>query len=65
LATVSTNANSAFQFINRFGSISTPFWRCSLKSVRRKAVGWSSYFTPSSSSVLPHAWSRKNHKNDL
>jgi len=46
LATVSTNVNSAFLFINQFGCTSTPFWRCPLKSVRRKALGWISYFTP-------------------
>jgi len=56
LATVSTNENSAFLFINQFGCTSTLFWRCPLKSVRRKALGWISYFTPSSSSVSPSAY---------
>jgi len=41
----------------KFGCASTPFWRCPLKSVRRKALGWISYFTPSSSSVPPDAYS--------
>jgi len=49
LATVSTNENSVFLFINQFGCTSTPFWRCSLKSVRRKALRWISYFTPNAS----------------
>jgi len=57
LATVSINENSAFLFVNQFGGTSTSFWRCPLKSVRRKALGWISYFTPSSSSVPPKAYS--------
>ena len=36
---------------------STSFWRYPLKSVRRKALGWISYFTPSSSSVPPNVFS--------
>jgi len=47
LATVSTNENSTFLFINQFGCTSTSFWRCPLNSVRGKALGWISYFTPS------------------
>ena len=45
LATALTNEIS-FLYINQFGSISTSFWRYPLKSVRRKALGWISYFTP-------------------
>jgi len=51
LATVSTNENLVFLFINQFGCTSTSFWRCPLKSVRRKALGWISYFTSSSCTV--------------
>ena len=46
LATALTNEISSFLYINQFGSISTSFWRYPLKSVRRKALGWISYFTP-------------------
>jgi len=35
-----TNKDFAFLFIHQFGCISTSFWRCPLKSVRRKALGW-------------------------
>ena len=45
-----------FLYINQSGSISTSFWRYPLKSVRRKALGWISYFTPSSSSVPPNVF---------
>ena len=41
-----TNEISSFLYINQFRSISTSFWRYPLKSVRRKALGWISYFTP-------------------
>ena len=44
----------------QIGSISTSFWRYPLKSVRRKALGWISYFTPSSSSVPPNVFSIDN-----
>ena len=47
-------------YINQFGSISTSFWRYPLKSVRRKALGWIFYFTPSSSSVPPNVFSNDN-----
>ena len=57
LATVSTNEISSFLYINQLGSISTSFWRYLLKSVRRKALGWISYFTPSSNSVPPNVFS--------
>ena len=57
LATALTNEISSFLYINQFGSISTWFWRYPLKSVRRKALGWISYFTPSSSSVPPNVFS--------
>ena len=57
LATAVTNEISSFLYINQFGSISTSFWRYPLKSVRRKALGWISYFTPSSSSVPPNVFS--------
>jgi len=46
LATVLTNEISSFLYINQLGSISTSFWRYPLKSGRRKALGWISYFTP-------------------
>jgi len=46
LATALTNEISSSLYINQFGSISTSFWRYPLKSVRRKALGWISYFTP-------------------
>jgi len=39
------------------GVVSTSYWRYPLKSVRRKALGWISYFTPSSSSVPPNVFS--------
>jgi len=45
LATALTNEISSFLYINQFGSISTSFWQYPLKSVRRKALGWISYFT--------------------
>ena len=45
LATALTNEISSFLYINQLGSISTPFWRYPLKSVRRKALGWISFFT--------------------
>ena len=45
LATALTNEISSFLYINQFGSISTSFWRYPLKSVKRKALGWISYFT--------------------
>jgi len=57
LATALTNEISSSLYINQFGSISTSFWRYPLKSVRRKALGWISYFTPSSSSVPPNVFS--------
>jgi len=41
------NRKADFLLYNQFGCISTSFWRCPLKSVRRKALGWISYFTPS------------------
>ena len=44
LATALTNEISSSLYINQFGSISTSFWRYPLKSVRRKALGWISYF---------------------
>ena len=44
LATALTNEISSL-YINQFGSISTSFWRYPLKSVRRKALGWISYFS--------------------
>jgi len=56
LATALTNEISSFLYINQLGSISTSFWRYPLKSVRRKALGWISYFTPSSSSVPPNVF---------
>ena len=46
-----------FLYINQLGSISTSFRRHPLKSVRRKALGWISYFTPSSSSVPTNVFS--------
>jgi len=57
MATALTNEISSFLYINKFGSITTSFWRYPLKSVRRKALGWISYFTPSSSSVPPNIFS--------
>jgi len=57
LATALTNEISSSLYINQFGSISTSFWRYPLKSVRRKALGWISYFTPSSSSAPPNVFS--------
>ena len=54
LATALTNEISSFLYINQLGSISISFWRYPLKSIRRKASGWISYFTPSSSSVPPN-----------
>ena len=59
LATALTNKISSFLYINQLGSISTSFWRYPLKSVRRKALGWISYFTPSSSSVPPNVFSKQ------
>ena len=56
LATALTNEISSFLYINQLGSISTFFWRYPLKSVRRKALGWISYFMPSSSSVPPNVF---------
>ena len=53
LATASTNEISSFLYINQFGSISTSFWRYPLKSVRRKALGWISYFTPEAKDWIP------------
>jgi len=50
-ATALTNEISSFVHINQFGSISTSFWRCPLKSVRRKALGSISYFTPTTGYV--------------
>ena len=63
LATVSTNEISSFLYINQLGSISTSFWRYPLKSVRRKALGWISYFMPSSNSVPPNVFSIVNIYN--
>ena len=61
LATALTNEISSFLYINQFGSISTSFWRYPLKSVRRKSLGWISYFTPSSSSVPPNVFATLIH----
>jgi len=58
-ASSSKDRNLSFQF----GCISTSFWRCHLKSIRRKALGWISYFTPSTSSVPPNAFSNISEKN--
>ena len=52
LATALTNEISSFLYINQFGSISTSFWWYPLKSVRRKALGWISCFTPSSKNYI-------------
>ena len=52
LATSLTTEISSFLYINQLGSISTSFWRYPLKSVRRKALGWISYFTPSGLKVV-------------
>jgi len=57
LATALANEISSFLYINQLGSVSTSFWRYPLKSVRRKALRWISYFTPSSSSVPPNIFS--------
>ena len=62
LATALTNEISSFLYLNKFGSISTSFWRYPLKSVRRKALGWISYFMPSSSSVPPNVFSKNETK---
>jgi len=61
LATASTNEISSFLYVNQFGSISTLFRRYPLKSVRQKALGWISHFTPSSSSVPPKVFSNRIH----
>ena len=65
LATALTNEISSFLYINQFGSISTSFWRYPLKSVRWKALGWISYFTPSSSSVPPNVFTSTSQKNNF
>ena len=42
----------------------SPTWKQSyMKSVRRKALGWISYFTPSSSSVPPNVLSIQKSKD--
>ena len=58
LATAVTNEISSFLYINQFSSISTSFWRYPLKSVRRKALGWISYFTQWSNSKIDFFYRR-------
>ena len=54
LATALTNEISSFLYIIQFGCISTSFWRCPLKSVRRKALGWNSYFRQNYERMIAH-----------
>jgi len=65
LATALTNEISSFLYINQLGSISTSFWHYPLKSVRRKALEWISYCTPSSSSVPPNVFSSNKEELEI